>query len=282
MYLKTWTKQGFSLIELAVSMGLVGGVTLAAMKVMEDQSSNDAISRYKAEVQKTVLMVQRSLNNPSRCTEMLQGKVITPSGTNLPNGLILNPADPARSTVLIRPGNVGSVRLTSLQVATSTFSNSSFDIRMTFTPQTAESVIPFFNSGRATITKTITLVGSLNAANVIQSCGPVVSESDEVSKKALCDGLSTTVATWNSSTKRCTLNLSNFKCPHPQVPTRLTRLGAYVCESIATQVDYSKIFDFNPVSCPTKQFALYLLPDGKISIGCPTAAQKAGPRPVWP
>jgi prepilin-type N-terminal cleavage/methylation domain-containing protein len=79
--MKFWRNQkGFSLLELAIGVSLLGGISLITMKMIEIQQGNQAFIKANSEIAKTVSLIQAVLNKPENCTPMLRG-VIAPTIT---------------------------------------------------------------------------------------------------------------------------------------------------------------------------------------------------------
>ncbi len=283
---------GFSLAEISISMGILGAVSLVTMKIVQDQSGQDAIARYKTEVNLKSNELETMLNKTDKCSNILFNKMIAPApaGVTLGAGAKLTYTDPdlGRAKDIIEVKTYPHFNVASITLYTNTISDQSFDVEVVFTPKSGlERLAAFFGSSRSTIRKRITVVGTVTA-NQIKSCGPVVSNFYITAKKYVCDQLNLQYGaaaqyqfTWNPGPSTCTPRAAapGTQCPAGQVPTGISRFGRYTCSVIQNQVNFNLIFDPTPTVCPTKRFALYVdSTTNKIQMGCAdtlTPAQKA-------
>lgn len=92
--------KGFSLPELTVALGILGGIALVTVKLIENNANNQAHLKAKSEIQKTTALLKSILNNSESCRNMLKDQVLpidnqtTTSYTTIGNP----PALPAGST----------------------------------------------------------------------------------------------------------------------------------------------------------------------------------------
>lgn len=275
--------RGFSLIEMTISVAILGFITLLSMTLMKNQQGQDAILRYKHDVSMKMLEIKRILARPERCEEFLVGKEVSAGGSELPlaTGLAYSAASGSQ-TVLKVGEKYSTFVVKSIQLATGALPTG-FDLIITVEPYAPGLVSRFFSgSGKEEIER-IKIVGTLSSGmpQTVTSCGPIVSETNELARKTICESLPNG-ATWNAITRRCSLNITNFRCTLPnQIPVRMNRFGQFTCGDIATYVDFNRIFDFTPATCPAKNYSFYLAADGKIAVGClPNPADRVGSRPL--
>lgn len=262
-------KRGFTLVELAVTMGITGLMTVMFMRLSLSSYNQEAHLRYKASVNETLTIVQNALRDPNKCTEMFKDQTITPTGTELPDeGIMMG--EGTRKVSLLKKGNYADFEVESILLADSVFTNTSFDIVINFEPRGITAFNSFFNSG-SKISKRITVVG-IKEAGKVKTCGPILSDTKLLVKKTFCDNMKS-MGTWDG--EKCVLRHTPFKCNPPYIPYEMRSSGTLNCTHVAHRVEYEKIFDFNPRDCTTKNYSFYQTPDGKITIGCPTPAEKA-------
>lgn len=106
MYLKN---KGFSLPELTVALGILGGISLVTVKLIENNANNQAHLKAKAEIAKTTSLLKSILNNPDSCKNMLLNQVLP--ADNLPTTAyttVTNPPNlPAPSVTPTLPADGG-------------------------------------------------------------------------------------------------------------------------------------------------------------------------------
>jgi prepilin-type N-terminal cleavage/methylation domain-containing protein len=260
------TKRGFTLVELAVTLGITGLMTVMFMRLSLSSYNQEAHLRYKASVNETLAMVQNALRDPNKCTEMFKGQTITAGGAELPVGIMMN----GGTVNLLRKGNYADFEVESIKLADSVFTNTSFDVVIDFKPRGISAFNSFFNSG-SKISKRITVVG-IKQAGQVKTCGPTLSDTKLLVKKTFCNNMKS-MGSWDG--EKCVLKYSTFKCNPPYIPYEMRNNGTLNCTHIAYRVEYDNIFDFDSQECSSKNYSFYQNPEGKIRIGCPTAAEKA-------
>jgi prepilin-type N-terminal cleavage/methylation domain-containing protein len=260
-------KRGFTLVELAVTLGITGLLTVVFMRFSMTTYNQEALLKYKASVNETLTLVQSALKDPNKCTEMLKGATITPNGTELPDGLLLN----GGTVSLLKTGKYGDFEVSNIMLAESVFHASSFDVVISFNPRGMTAVNSFFSASNSNITERITVVG-LKETGKVKTCGPILSDTRRLAKQRFCENMPKLAKMVGDE---CVFVPTNIKCTPPEVPYQLRREGIFFCRHIANQVDFDLIFDFNMNECTTKNYSFFLTPQGKITVGCPTAAQKA-------
>lgn len=235
-----------------VSVALLSGVSLITMKLMGDQSNNQAFLKTSAGISGVISQVESYVTKPETCTLMFQNLVVPTTGSTV---LGVNDATNLDASVLkyMRPSDGMMVNVLGEQKY-GDFSIPNNGIRLepsAFGRTVAELVITFqidnksfLARGKNDITKRMQFVVQLNAASQIVKCGPVLTDSEDPGKKKMCDSLGGT-ATWNGT--RCVLR--HVACPYGQVATRITSLGGVVCENIRDKINLNEIFDLTPSTC---------------------------------
>lgn len=278
-------ENGFSLLEVTIAMAVMGFITLVSMTLMKNQSGQEAILRYKHDVAMKMLEVKRILTVPDRCTQILGGKAYSAAGTSVTGGIAYSVDQP-----ILLVQRYDSFEVTSINLRTGTFS-SSFDLVINVRPNASGLVSRFFSSSRANHEEVISIVGTRpnTASGVITNCGPIVSATNNLAKQTLCTTIRYTdpnggfaAASWNAGTSTCTFDNVRLVCPNPwDIPIRLERFGKLGCAPIYNHLDYNRVFDMTPATCPSKQYALHVqntgpaAQRGKIGIGCKPPGQRA-------
>lgn len=272
---------GMSLAEVMVGVGLLGGVSVVTMTVMKNQASNDSYLKYTAAVNKAAMQVQNSINNSSRCNEMLAGQVRDPNSwpnvSTAPLSSLRIKKDATSWEVLLQENQeyaegffipTGGIRL-----MTSSNGASISELVITFKTRNRaqwknNARIQDMNaSDQGTIIKRIPFVSMIEGGtNKLRSCGPVVADEDIRAKERMCIALGT-AATWNAGTATCTINSVN--CPAGEVPIQMTSLGNLSCAPVSNAQMRDQLFDFRSTTCPAGQgVTLTMSPEGKIMAGC--------------
>lgn len=283
------SEKGFTLVEISITIGIMGFLTLLTMTLLKNQSGQDAILKYRYEVNMKMIEAQRILNNPKRCEDVLKGLSVSAAGTEVPPEGLRYPEVNASTGLptgnflapFLKVQKYSNYQVTSIKLKDGAIANSSIVVEVTFAPMADGLVSSFFRGSGSKLVESFRLVAVKDSVNRVSVCGPVVSESNNMAKKVFCDSLGTTVATWNNTTNEC--DLREFRCTPPSVPARMDRLGVWYCRDISERVNFDTIFDYTPATGCNKRFHFYLTAAGKIAIGCnvPAGARK-GPRPLLP
>ncbi len=257
---------GFSLAEMMVAVGLLGGVSLVTMKVIQSQAQNQSNLKMTDAVNKASLIVQTMMSNNQRCNEMMVGKTRN-NGTNY----TLQIASTGGNQVFLAPLTTYAegFRTGSITLVTSSLGTGVTDLVMEFftRAKAVENRVNDSDSAQYSykITKRVSFVSELSG-NVIKSCGSVLSDSDLTAKKMMCDSLGAAAATWTSGT--CVLR--DMKCTVPgEVPFQFNSLGDFECMPITNSSIRNQIFNYDVSTCSPGQ-GVTLGPDagGKIKAIC--------------
>lgn len=99
------SQKGFSLPEITVALGLLGGISLMTIKLVENQMNNEAHLKAKTEIAKTTALLKTILNDPENCRNMLKDQILpTATGSGVRTNIGLPPALPAPSLNPALPG----------------------------------------------------------------------------------------------------------------------------------------------------------------------------------
>lgn len=245
--------RGFSLPEVIVSIGILAGISIITMKLVEDQMGNEAFLKGSADISKTVSSIEMVLNNPESCRYTLKERPspgVTPTGLTLPNngsatisGFKTHVERISAEKILLLPNsNYGTFRTA--------------DFSINYTSDTSANVILNFiirkknlklwrsvddTSNDIRVVKRIPILIQRDGSSRITDCGPVISSANMTAKEKFCRSLGAT-AIWNN-TPPGTCTYVPQTCPYGQVPERLTNLAVTgACVNIQEQIDLSFVF----------------------------------------
>ncbi len=271
--------RGFSLTEIMVAMGLMGGVSLVTMRLMENSASNETYIRFRGEVSKAVALISTHLNDPNSCKSILVGKTMigTPVATPVAAGNYYNGDGVLRMTNRLGTATVsllqhnqdydgfriplGGISLQRNQSDTAT--QKLVDLILVFDVKKRD-----FGSRKAganeRITKKITMKVEATGST-ITSCGPIIAEASTTAKQVLCTSLTSGAAFWDGTECR----LKSIRCPYGEVPFQMTSIGSVKCVPVEQKIDTNQVFDFTQSNClPGQQVRLNTGTDGKIKAEC--------------
>ncbi len=301
-------QKGFSLPEIMVSLGLLGGISIVTVRLIENQANNEAHLKAKAEIIKTTSILKTILNDPEGCRNMLKDQVIPPSlagRTEIGQPPAIAPAAapmaglyqrvragagvlaykeilvPNAKYGLFRTGSIGLVKTsdndTPTEILNPTMMNidvDSIDLIVQFRLE-SKSILNAFRSDNndandKTFLQRIPLLVTFNyVTNQIKDCGLVVSETNTAAKQKFCVSLGN-MAVWDATAQRC--NFVSNKCPPGQVPERQNSLATlFTCVNMADQFKADDLFDTNPTGCIAGAGGFTVATDpgtGKLKIQC--------------
>lgn len=258
-------------------MGLLGGVSIVTIKVMENQTNNEANLKAKAEIQKTTALLKSVLNDPVSCKKMLEGQplnaalngessiglppVLPPPAVNPTKaGLYQNIKDQAYREILsvhptqgtnygrfrIAPATFNPIKL--IKVTDTGTNVDAVDLSIQYNVETKS--ILFRDDGnyandRTYIEKIPLLVTFNTTTNRITDCGLVISDAAIAAKQKLCDSMGN-MTRWNAGTSRCEFIAS--ECTGNTIPERQARSNqdtdaVFNCVDIHTQFNVMQLFD---------------------------------------
>lgn len=258
MLINRFKEKGFSLPEVLVGLGLMGGISIVTMKMVENQVSNDVLIKSKVEVSKTVSIIEGIIANPDLCKKMLGGKIratSTTSGTPLTD---LKYTVNGGNIMVLENKNYGAFMINAGDIQLANSKNTSggtfADLLINFRVR-KKAVARFGDntdmSNFTVVPARIPVSVTLNAAtSAIESCGPVVSEANDTARRIFCQNLGGATS-WvlESGVWKCKLK-TTLKCPAGQLPKRMTSLGYVECVPAENAVDLDQIFDTSP-GCAT-------------------------------
>lgn len=265
-------ERGFSLVEIAVTLGISGIFTLMFMRYMMTSHNQDAHMNYLAQVNDTLTSLQYTLSKPDTCNKVFNGMTVSLAGTPVPaTGLKVV------DTVLLKTGDSTGFHVQDIKLYTSTISpNSAFDLEITFVPLDKSGFNMYFAPATSIIKKRMTIIGTRDATNKIASCGPIVSDVNEMAVVDFCTSLRDLgQIVVEDGVKKCKYRSTYYKCDPPNVPSGFANTGRISCTAIAGRLTLENIFDFSMKECPTKVYTLYQDPTTKkMTVGCPDPVTK--------
>jgi hypothetical protein len=260
---------GFSMPEILVALGLMGGISLVTMKIVEDQKGNEAFIRGNAEIEKTISLLKTTLNDPENCRSILAGSTLNATGTALGS---------LRIPLKTSPGQFKEILAANRKYSDFETQGISLAVPAGSPPSTAEVQINFrirsrnlslwgastsTGPGDRIISKTIPVIVS-QTGTTLTDCGPVVSDTNATAKQKFCESLGG-ATTWNAPTQTCSYN--DMTCPFGQVLVRLTSMGGAICEDIKNHIKLDDLFDTSPC-VSTGKFRIIDNGSGKLRIDC--------------
>lgn len=216
-------------------MGLMGGVSLVTMKLIEDQTNNQNMLKSSSEISKTMGVLTGALNNEAACKNMLGGKSfgtltnLMTTTTRSTDGAVMNQyyleAGKSYSDFSI-PAN--GLQLN--KIVTSDNSKNNAELVITFNFNKKKGITStLLSSEERSIKKSIPLNVKYNAAGTgILSCAPAVSDVSQDAKVKFCNSLGGVAQIDSNGNCR----LKSMDCPYGKIPRGLTSLGGVNCVNI--------------------------------------------------
>lgn len=292
MSIKIFDQKGFSLTEVMVGVGLLGGVSIVTMKIMQDQAGNERMLRASTEVNKTISILQGAVSKPASCANMFKGIVPTAAGTNI-NSLRSDTAGTKWIEYLndsknygaffLQPGDIklvlvqaGAAGATSKGELVLNFRVRKNGVQANFTSETG-------SQNDNLVTKRLPIEFTADpVSGAVAGCGPVLSDANEMARIKFCQSMDPNeditlneheiagkgVSYWNPTTKKC--NLNSMDCPHGQVPQDMTSLGGVNCVPLEDTMDAAALQQmFTPGTCQSNggNYTLQMV-GGKLTIDC--------------
>ena len=277
--------KGFSLPEIIVALGLVAGISLITVKLMENQANNEAMIKFSAEIQKATARIKADMADKEKCRYMLGGKTIgeyaSPASVGVA-GIFSRVADHTNGTfsrvLLVRPdtkyqgfktGDI-SLRYPANAEAVVALRNVA-ELVLTYRMETKS--ILFDDRDDANDRKTIRQVIPVivkQSGNVISDCGPAVSDTNEASREKFCLSLGG-MTRWTPGVAgapgTCTFD-PNAKCGWGTVPEFQSTTGTFTCVSVDTQMDPNALFNTTPCTIgATRKFSIISV-GAKLQVQC--------------
>jgi prepilin-type N-terminal cleavage/methylation domain-containing protein len=243
-------QKGFSLVELVVTVGLMGVVSLLTMRIMENQSAAQLSVEVTAEINNTVSLISQAINDPRKCAQMFAGRNVNSTVDEL--SYQITSVTPPSTAYLLQTRNDGKIyRYFYVEDGDITLSQDTAmgmaNLNIVFKVQSMSSaqklnLFSMMNARtvRRQIPFNVVTDGSLN----ILACGPIASQGNLEAKRIACNSLARTgVTTWNAVTARC--EISPKACPFGQLPVNFDAFGNIVCRQANTLIQVEDIFDLD-------------------------------------
>lgn len=273
--------KGFSLPEIIVALGLVAGISLVTIKLMENQANNEAMLKFSAEIQKATARIKAEMADKENCRYMLAGKRI---------GTYASPVSVGPDGIYSRlknhgAGTISRVELVKPDTRYKGFKTSTIALRYPLSGMTnvAELLLTYrlenksvlFDDGndandRKTIRQVIPVIVK-QTGNIISDCGPSVSDTNEAASEKFClslGGMTVWTPGVSGAPGRCTFD-PDAKCGWGTVPEYQNSTGDFTCVAIDKQLDPNSLFN-STYSCTvgaSRQISIVSV-DTKLQVKC--------------
>jgi prepilin-type N-terminal cleavage/methylation domain-containing protein len=272
-------QKGFSLIELMVAIGLLGGISLVTMKLFQDQKANEVYIKSRAEIAKVVSLLEMTMSEPNNCRQIFAGKTKTSAGVPVPKLAVtfVDSTGVTNERILLETGTGSTPKNyrdfylleNDILLKDSPLGNSTvaeLELRFRVKHRT------LLSQGMANdhvVVKKIPFVVSL-ASGVINECGPALGDANDLAKQQLCTDMGA-LGAWDSVNKVCRLN--QYTCPAGQVASGFTpdpSSGSLIfnCVDSADQINLADFFDLTPHNCTAGAPFSIINSGGKFRIKC--------------
>lgn len=269
MYLKA--ERGFSLTELMVTVGILGGIALVTMRLFEDQTNKEALIRSKSEIQKTISLVKQSLSNPVNCRLNLLYYTMPQIQATGTTGL----SHPILRTLVSSNNNSTKLLLESGK----TYNHFKMDRILLFSvtgePNKVRLQLKFLHKKKSSdgavsgnwtsVSESLFYTVSKDSLGQITDCGEVVSAANATAKEKFCKSLGS-AAIWNASTGKCTF--AQMTCPFGQVVMKLNTFGGVQCGPIKNYIKLDSLFDVSTCINSSGKYRIVNNGSGKLKVEC--------------
>lgn len=279
-------QRGFSIPEITLALGLVAGVSLVTMKLVETNARNQNRLKASAEIQKTVSLLKVALNDPIRCRTILRDQLVpTVADSSLPGAALgTNPGSQAGLFQEIRDGGGTSLKeLLRPNTAYSSFRTSTITLRrISGAPSdTAELILNFANETDSNMRNdgshlsadkvsriVIPLIAKLNGSGVLTDCTPSISDVDDSAREKFCLSLGN-LAEWDNPPGSRTCKFKTHQCSYGFVPTIHQLDGSLVCVPLRDQINPDLLFDESPCTMTSTNSNLRIIEvGGRLKLEC--------------
>ena len=292
----TKAQQGFSLPELSIAIGLLGGISLITMNVISDQKSNESFVKARTQINNAVSLVKAAISDKENCRSMLSGKILATNNSiiDLSSLKVQVKSRPGSSMEILKANTnyngfkTDAIKLytgarsgvTTSPLTTSVTTNSLVEliqakIDIDFRIKN-KSMSKWTSSSRdRIITETIPLFLTVLKSNrTVTDCEGVLSDTNNTAKEKFCESLGG-AATWNSTTLKCTL--ISQTCATGQIMVKMGNLGNMQCQDIKNHINLADLFSTN--ECTSTGSFRIIHESGKLKIDC-TSGTTSTPTPT--
>ena len=275
-------QKGFSLPEIMIVLGILGGVSLMATNLIVDQNSNESYLKARIEIKNMMSFVQESIGDKKKCEGMLRGKLLAAENSSIPLPSLNVPGQTKeilKSNTEYKGFKIEGIELyTDQRINPVPSSNTEFElvpvrINVDFR---IKSKSLFSNSDRIikeTIPLYVTMHSSQSSNRMFKDCEVVYTEKNDTAKEKFCKSISG-VAQWDTTNKKCSFR-NDRTCPpgHVLVKT-LHDLKTMDCTPALGVMQLSDLFD--TTSCKSTGTFRIINSSGKLKIDCTKVINCAG------
>jgi prepilin-type N-terminal cleavage/methylation domain-containing protein len=272
MHLKN--QRGFSFLEVVVTVGILGGVSLVTMRLFEDQTNNEALIRSKGEIQKMIGVVRTTLRSGNNCRYNFNTYSMGQLYANMRNGGV--PVPNLKRVYQQTPTTLGLTTFLHANKDYNEFSTDRFsinypvgstggvilDLRFKYKKKSTDGKV---SGNWAYVTEKIPFSVTTDASGRISDCGEVISAANATAQQKFCLSLGS-AAVWNSSTQKCTF--AQMTCPFGQVVVGLNTLGGVQCGAIKDHIKLDSLFDVSTCLNEYQMYRVIYNGHGKLKVDC--------------
>lgn len=249
--------KGFSLLELSITMGLMGLVSLFTMKIMENQSMGQESVEASAEINQMVAKIAQTINHRDKCAALFKGRLVSifPYDYQPMSGLIYDyrasPALPLTTHNLLLTRSLHNTVYKHFYIRDENdiqyagIAPLVVNLKITFRVQPAnkDQKMNLFNqNNERTIIREIPFnITYKPGSSEISSCGQVVSNSSRQAREVACASMEGIGARWNNVTGNCYLETGT--CPYGEVGSGFDATGKVICTPAINQIRADDLFD---------------------------------------
>jgi prepilin-type N-terminal cleavage/methylation domain-containing protein len=267
MYLKA--ERGFSLTELMVTVGILGGIALVTMRLFEDQTNKEALIRSKSEIQKTISLVKQSLSKPVNCRLNLNPYTIpqiqATGTTGHPHPNLKTYVSSTSTKLLLGSGmNYNHFKTDNILLFSVPGEPSKVRLQLKFLHK-KKSSDGAVSGNWTSVSESLFYTVSKNSLGQITDCGEVVCAANATAKQKFCKSLGS-AAIWNASTGKCTF--AQMTCPFGEVVMKLNTFGGVQCGPIKDYIKLDTLFDVSTCTNTSGKYRIVSNGAGKLKVEC--------------
>lgn len=280
-------QQGFSLPELLLSVGLLGGLSLITMKLTGDSEAGKNYILRSSHISQLVSEVQSAINEPSRCMAIFGATTLAPG---IDRGSINNPAvlqnikytlPNGTEKIVLESGTPGSpkeyngvfINSGDIKVMPSAaISDHITDIEITF--RLKQAILFSSLPQEQLIKKRFSVSTRIDSSNHVVSCRGLIQDSDVVTRENLCKTLGD-VAHWDAITEQCR-HVPKI-CGYGKIPSTIEAFGRFDCANMDTHIPVEDLFEVSMNDCSGPDISLAQGSSNKYTVKCAGKYSPANP-----